>query len=56
MEEQVRVQRPEPAPAPFFVRFLEQQEALVVRTDVKAGRPPEDVTHKFPSDSDEGDV
>jgi hypothetical protein len=46
---------------PFFVRFLEGQESLQVRTDVKAGgggplgggRPPI-VTHKYPSDDDEG--
>jgi hypothetical protein len=51
LDEQVKTD-----PEPFFVRFLEQQQALVVRTDVKAGRPPEDQTHKFPSDSDEGDI
>jgi len=51
-----QVDEPVKEPKPFFVRFLEQQEALVVRTDVKAGRPPEDVTQKFPSDSDEGDI
>ena len=52
MNEQVN----EPQPKPFFVRFLEQQQALVVQSDIKAGRPPEDVTHKFPSDSDEGEI
>ncbi|MSR63530.1 MAG: microviridin/marinostatin family tricyclic proteinase inhibitor [Planctomycetes bacterium] len=36
---------------PFFVRFLEQQQALAVQTDVKAGRP--NYTLKYPSDSDE---
>jgi hypothetical protein len=42
---------------PFFVRFLENQEVLQVRTDVKAGRDdPPMVTLKFPSDSDEGDI
>jgi len=45
MKEQVKEQ---PNPAPFFVRFLEQQEALSVETGVKAGR-----TLKYPSDSDE---
>jgi len=49
MNEQVQEQ-----PKPFFVRFLEAQEVLVVKTDVKAGRPPQDVTQKFPSDDDEG--
>ena len=53
MKEQAK--EPQPKPAPFFVRFLEHQEVLVVRTDVKAGRPPEDVTQKFPSDDDEGE-
>jgi hypothetical protein len=42
---------------PFFARFLESQEALQVRTDVKAGArdpwPPQDVTMKYPSDDDE---
>ena len=38
-------------PKPFFVRFLEQQQALAVQTDVKAGRPPQ--TQKYPSDGDE---
>jgi len=47
MNEQVK----EPQPKPFFVRFLEQQEALVVKTDVKGGRPP--TTQKYPSDGDE---
>jgi hypothetical protein len=47
------MQKPE---APFFARFLEAQETLQVRTDVKAGRPippPPMVTMKYPSDSDE---
>ena len=48
MKEQVKEQ---PKPAPFFVRFLEQQEVLAVQTDVKAGRPPQ--TMKYPSDGDE---
>jgi hypothetical protein len=49
---------------PFFVRFLEGQETLQVRTDVKAGGPGGPaggwgggvpiVTHKYPSDDDEG--
>ena len=47
---------------PFFVRFLESQEALEVRTDVKAGGGghggggggPPIVTMKYPSDDDEG--
>jgi hypothetical protein len=46
---------------PFFVRFLEGQESLQVRTDVKAGgggalgggRPPF-VKRMYPSDDDEG--
>ncbi|MFN0245030.1 MAG: microviridin/marinostatin family tricyclic proteinase inhibitor [Planctomycetota bacterium] len=36
---------------PFFVRFLETQEALVVESDVKAGKPNH--TLKYPSDGDE---
>lgn len=56
------MQKPE---VPFFVRFLEAQETLQVRTDVKAGgRPPAGgggggppiVTMKYPSDDDEGGV
>ena len=47
MQEQVK----EPQLVPFFVRFLEQQEALVVKTDVKAGKPNQ--TMKYPSDGDE---
>ena len=38
----------EQQPKPFFVRFLEQQEALSVETGVKAGK-----TLKYPSDADE---
>jgi hypothetical protein len=45
---------------PFFVRFLEGQEVLQIRTDVKAGGggphgppPPPVVTMKYPSDDDE---
>jgi len=47
---------------PFFARFLEGQESLPVKTNLKAGRtlkyPSDndeivDVTHKFPSDGDE---
>jgi len=41
----------EPVQQPFFVRFLEQQQALAVQTDVKAGRP--NYTMKYPSDDDE---
>ena len=37
---------------PFFTRFLEKQ-AL---TQVAGGGDPPMVTHKFPSDSDEGEV
>jgi hypothetical protein len=44
-------QEPKPIEVPFFVRFLEQQQALSVQTDVKAGRPPQ--TMKYPSDGDE---
>jgi hypothetical protein len=47
MKEQVKEQQPKPAP--FFVRFLEQQ--LAVQTDVKAGKP--NYTQKYPSDGDE---
>ena len=49
MNEQVKVQQPKP----FFVRFLEQQEVLVVKTDVKAGG---NHTMKYPSDGDEGET
>lgn len=38
---------------PFFARFLEGQQFPQVKTNVKAGIGP--VTHKYPSDSDEGD-
>jgi Serine endopeptidase inhibitors len=38
---------------PFFARFLEKQELQDVTGG--DGRPPF-VTHKFPSDSDEGGV
>ena len=45
---------------PFFARFLEGQDFPNVKSNVKAGRTlkyPSDgddnVTHKFPSDSDE---
>jgi len=48
MEEQVKEPQPKPVEVPFFVRFLEQQEALTVQTGVKAGR-----TLKYPSDGDE---
>ena len=50
---------------PFFVRFLEAQETLQVRTDVKAGGPggghgggggPPFHTLKYPSDDEEGGV
>lgn len=37
---------------PFFVRFLENQEPAKVKSGVKAGWPI--VTHKYPSDDDEG--
>jgi hypothetical protein len=49
MNEQVKEQ-PKPA-TPLFVRFLEQQQALSVQTDVKAGKP--NYTMKYPSDGDE---
>ena len=48
---------------PFFARFLEGQETLKVKTNLKAGAtlkyPSDrdehgDVTHKHPSDNDEG--
>ena len=39
---------------PFFARFLEGQDFPSVKTDIKAGIGP--VTHKFPSDRDEGDM
>ena len=35
---------------PFFAAFLEGQDFPQVKTNVKAG-----ATHKYPSDSDEGD-
>lgn len=45
---------------PFFARFLESQETLEVRTDVKSGGKgggggggPPLVTLKYPSDDDE---
>jgi len=47
---------------PFFVRFLETQEVLEIKTDVKAGKPPSGgggpplVTLKYPSDDDESGV
>jgi hypothetical protein len=57
------MQKPE---VPFFVRFLEAQDALEVKTDVKAGGKPGSgggggggpplVTLKYPSDDDEGGV
>jgi hypothetical protein len=50
MREQVQQQQPKPA-TPFFARYLEQQEVVSVRTDVKAGKP--DQTMKAPSDRDE---
>ncbi len=57
------MKNPERPEVPFFVRFLEAQEALQVKTDVKAGRPPGGgghgpplVTLKYPSDDDEGGV
>ena len=50
MNEQVKEQQPKP----FFVRFLEQQEVLVVKTDVKVGGPNH--TMKYPSDGDEGET
>jgi hypothetical protein len=50
MKEQVKDPQPKPA-TPFFARYLEQQELLSVRTDVKAGKP--DQTMKAPSDRDE---
>lgn len=36
---------------PFFARFLENQELVQVKTDVKAGGPKN--TRKYPSDDDE---
>jgi hypothetical protein len=57
------MQKPE---VPFFARFLENQESLQVRTDVKAGGGgggkggggggPPLVTLKYPSDDDEDGV
>jgi hypothetical protein len=50
--------------APFFARFLEGQFPRV-KSNLKAGKKPGgptdpvldmDQTHKFPSDSDEGEV
>ena len=48
---------------PFFARFLESQDTLKVKTNLKAGvtlkypSDKEDIVHttdKYPSDSDEG--
>jgi len=39
---------------PFFARFLEGQEFPQVKTNVKAGLFPEEISFKYPSDSDEG--
>lgn len=36
---------------PFFARYLEGQQSLKVKTNVKAGGPPQ--TMKAPSDRDE---
>jgi hypothetical protein len=59
------MQKPE---VPFFARFLESQESLQVRTDVKAGNGggggkggggggwPPAVTLKYPSDDDEDPI
>lgn len=48
---------------PFFARFLEGGAFPQVRTDVKAGwgkptpiDPDQLVTHKYPSDNDEGET
>lgn len=35
---------------PFFTRFLEEQESIKVKTDVKAGKR---ITLKYPSDDEE---
>lgn len=40
--------------SPFFARFLEGQQYLQVKTDVKAGRGKPPHTLKYPSDDDEG--
>lgn len=39
---------------PFFTRFLETQALPQIRTDIKAGPRFPIVTHKWPSDDDEG--
>ncbi|HEX2252818.1 MAG TPA: microviridin/marinostatin family tricyclic proteinase inhibitor [Thermoanaerobaculia bacterium] len=39
---------------PFFTRFLEDQDPRQPKTAVKAGWPL--VTHKWPSDNDEGET
>lgn len=51
------------SPTPFFARFLEGGEFPKVKTDMKAGwRKPtvpdvdQLVTHKYPSDNDEGET
>lgn len=45
---------------PFFARFLEGQEFLNVKTNIKAGQipglVPEEISFKYPSDDDEGNV
>lgn len=42
---------------PFFARYLEGQDRPAVRSGVKAGGLPArfvNVTHKYPSDSEDG--
>lgn len=55
-----KTRRPEDRKAaePFFARFLEGQDYLRVKTDLKGGRPTKpvldlDQTMKAPSDTDE---
>ena len=48
--------------SPFFARFLEGSSFPRVKTDLKGGggtsklRDVPDETHKYPSDSDEGEI
>lgn len=54
MTTRVEQDQNEPVRVPFFVRFLEHEEKLAVKTDVKAGKnPPPEQTMKAPSDRDE---
>ena len=51
-DDQKKVEVEEAAKTPFFARYLEEQESLEVKTDVKAGvwPPKGGDTMKWPSD------